>query len=55
MVELNAIVNLTIPAGETVTLPLTFTVGAVPEPVGQSAILLGLLGVIGLVRYRWAR
>jgi hypothetical protein len=54
MVELNAIVNLTIPADETVTLPLTFTVGT-PEPVGQSMIVLGLLGFAGLLRQRSAR
>lgn len=53
MIEVNYTADLSLPPGETVTLPITFTVGApVPEPVGESIVVLGLLGLTGLVRYR---
>jgi hypothetical protein len=53
MIGTNYTLDLSIPAGQTVTLPLTVT--AAPEPTGQSMISLGLLGMIGLVRYRLTR
>ena len=55
LVDVNYTLNVTLPANETVTLPITFTVGAVPEPVGESMLVVGLLGLIGLIRYRATR
>jgi hypothetical protein len=56
MIDTNFTLDLTLPAGETVTLPITLTIGApVPEPVGQSMVLLGLIGLTGLVRWRSTR
>ncbi len=53
MIETNYTVYLTLPAEETVTLPITLTASAaVPEPFGQSIAVLALLGLTGLVRYR---
>jgi hypothetical protein len=56
MIDVYGSLDLTLPPGETVTLPITLTVGtAVPEPSGQAMLILGLLGLIGIVRYRFLR
>jgi hypothetical protein len=52
-IETNYILNLSLPAGQTVTLPVT--VSATPEPVSLLMAALGLLGMAGLVRYRLTR
>jgi len=53
MIQTNYILNLSLPAGQTVTLPLTES--ATLEPASLLMIALGFLGMIGLVRYRLLR
>jgi hypothetical protein len=52
-------VDLTMGQGQEITLPLTLSVAGttstVPEPSGQALLMVGLLGIAGVVRYRFFR
>lgn len=57
-ISANGALDLSLAAGQSITLPLTINVGAVssvPEPSGQVLLLVGLLGLAGIVRYRSSR
>jgi hypothetical protein len=56
LIELAGALDLTLARGQEITLPLTLSIAgtstAVPEPSGQVLLLVGLLGIAGVVRYR---
>jgi hypothetical protein len=52
-VQTNYILDLSLPAGQTLTIPITYS--AIPEPTAQSMIGIGLLAMIGLIHYRLRR
>lgn len=43
--------DLSLAPGQTLTLPLNFDIGSVPEPSGQTLVGLGLLGIVCLSRF----
>lgn len=50
--------DLTLARGQEIDLPFTISVAAtsaVPEPSGQALFIVGLLGLAGVVRYRFFR
>jgi hypothetical protein len=55
-VDVDGTFDLSLAAGQTIDLPLTFYVGTppspVPEPGTQALLVAGLLGMVGVVRYR---
>jgi hypothetical protein len=58
LIEVAGSLDLTLAPGQEVSLPISFTLGsttAVPEPSGQAMLVLGLLGLVGVVRYRSLR
>jgi hypothetical protein len=55
---LTGTLDLSLAAGQSVSLPITVSVGntiATPEPSGQALLVVGLLGLAGIVRYRFSR
>jgi hypothetical protein len=57
-VSVHGALDLSLAAGQSITLPLTINVGAVssvPEPSGQALLLVGLLGLAVIFRYRSSR
>jgi hypothetical protein len=52
-------VDLTLDHGQEITFPITMSVAGttstVPEPSGQALLIVGLLGIAGVVRYRFFR
>jgi hypothetical protein len=57
-VNVEGSIDFSLAAGQTIDLPLTFNVGTpsnpspVPEPASQALLVVGLLGIAGVVRYR---
>jgi hypothetical protein len=43
--------DLSLAPGQTLSLPLNFNLGPVPEPSGQTLVGLGLLGIVCLTRF----
>jgi hypothetical protein len=54
-IDVDGALDLSLAAGQSITLPLTFYAGnpsPVPEPGSQALLVVGLLGMAGVVRYR---
>ena len=57
-INVKGTLDLALAAGQSIDLPLAIKVGnvsSVPEPSGQVLLIVGLLGLAGMVRYRRSR